>query len=147
MHEARLRLGHVLLLQGKPDEALATFREVRDHLDDGFAYVEQLLEGRAYEQRGDLDRAAGAYRAARAMRPHAQSAVMALAQLAYSRGRRAEALEHVLDLPGTTTAGLQAEPWVWHAEGADPWSWYYFGTAWRFPTYLARLREMVQEKK
>jgi tetratricopeptide (TPR) repeat protein len=146
MHEARLRLGHVLLLEGKPDEALVTFREVRRHLDRGFDYVEQLLEGRAHEQRGDLDRAAEAYRAARAMKPRAQSAVMALAQLAYSRGRRAEALEHVLELPGTTTAGLQAQPWVWYAEGADPWSWYYFGTAWRFPTYLARLRAMVQEK-
>lgn len=147
LHEARLRLGHVLLLQAKPDEALETFREVRDHLDGGFAYVVRLLEGQASEQRGDLSRAAESYQAARVMRPQAQSAIVALAQLAYTQGHRAEALEHIRQLPGAATAGAPLQPWVWYAEGADPWSWYYFGTAWRFPTYLARLRAIVKEKR
>jgi hypothetical protein len=146
LHEARLRLGHVLVLQERPDEALETLGEVRDQLDGGFAYVWRLVEGQAYEARGDFDRAAESYHAARALWPEAQSALMALAQLAYTQGRRPEALELVLHLPGTTTAGAPMQPWAWYAEGADPWSWYYFGTAWRFPTYLARLRDMVREE-
>jgi len=146
LHEARLRLGHVLVLQERPDEALEMLGEVRDHLDGGFLYVWRLVEGQAYEARGDFDRAAESYRAARAMWPEAQSALMALAQLAYAQGRRAEALELVQLLPGTTSAGAPLQPWTWYAEGTDPWSWYFFGTAWRFPAYLARLRDLVREK-
>jgi hypothetical protein len=81
------------------------------------------------------------------MFPRAQSAIMALAQMAYLQGRRTEALEHIQQLPGATTAGAPLQPWLWYAEGADPWSWYYFGTAWRFPAYLARLRELVREAR
>jgi tetratricopeptide (TPR) repeat protein len=147
LHEARLRLGHVLVLQSRPNDALQELRLVRDHLDGGLAYVLRLVEGQAYEQRGDVDRARDSYQAARAMFPRAQSAIMALAQLAYLQGHRAEALEHIQQLPGAATAGGRLQPWVWYAEGADPWSWYYFGTAWRFPTYLARLRNLVRETR
>jgi hypothetical protein len=72
---------------------------------------------------------------------------MALAQLAYSQGRRAEALEHVRQLYAVSAAGSSPEPWVWYAEGADPWSWYYLGTAWRHPDYLARLRRPAVERQ
>ena len=81
------------------------------------------------------------------MRPHAQSALMALAHLAYTRGRRAEALEYVRQLADATLGWTAREPWVRYAEDTDPWSWYFYGTAWRFPTYLARLRDMVREKQ
>ncbi len=143
LHEARLRLAHVLVLQGRPEEALQVVDGLRNRQAGEFAYLALLVEGQAHEQRGNMDHAATVYREAHRMNPQAQSAIIALAQLAYMQGHRAEALENVQQLPSTSTAGVPLQPWVWHRDGADPWSWYYFGTAWRFPMYLSRLHAIV----
>ncbi len=144
LDEARVRLGRVLLLQSKPDDALETFRPVRDRLDRGFAYLVRMFEGEAYEQRSDASRAQESYAAAHDMMPHAESAIVALGNLAFARGRRVEALDILKRLNDASAAGTSKDPWVWRAQGADPWGWYHFGTNWRFPTYLAKLRSLVR---
>jgi tetratricopeptide (TPR) repeat protein len=141
-----VRLGRVLALQSKPDAALAVFRDVRNRLDGGFAYLVRLFEGEAFEQRGDVARAEESYAAAHAMMPRAQSAIVALANLAFAAGRRAEALEYTRALKDSAAAGRSVDPWVWHAQGADPWSWYCRGTNLRFPIYLAKLRALVRQE-
>jgi tetratricopeptide (TPR) repeat protein len=142
--EARLRLGRVLGLQSNPDAALQAFSEVRGRLDGGFAYLLTLFEGDAYQQRGDADRAAESYAAAHAMMPRAQSAIIALAHLAFVQGRRTEALERIGEVNDAAAAGASRDPWDWYAQGVDPWSWYQRGIAWRFPMYREKLRALVK---
>ncbi len=146
LDEARLRLGRVLAMEAKPDAALEVFREVQDRLDGGFAYLVRLFEGEAYEQLGDVKHAADAYTAAHAMMPKAESAIMALANIAYMQGRRAEALELLGRSKNAEAAGESLlDPWNWYAQGLDPWSWYnQGGTSWRFPGYLAHMRALVK---
>ena len=143
LDEARLRLGRVLALQGKPEAALEVYREVTPRLDPDFAYLATLFEGDAHQQLEDFEAAAASYAAARALRPGALSGVIAAASLAHAAGRRTEALQAMGLLNDTRSLGTSPEPWVWRATGGDPWAWYLRGTAWRFPQYLARLRAAV----
>ena len=69
--------------------------------------------------------------------PFAQSAKLALAQLAHRQGRRSDAATRTRDLASATGA----------SDSADPWFWYYKGTAWRTESYVLAFRAIVQRPR
>jgi tetratricopeptide (TPR) repeat protein len=134
--EAQLRLGRVLTLRDKPDDAVRALEQLRpDNTEGGFLYLARLFEGAAFEQQGQMDRAADSYRSAIAVMPASQSARVALAHLRHAVGHRPEAVDLVRELAG----GAQRAD-----DRADPWLWYIRGISWRVPAYLDWLRAMVK---
>jgi tetratricopeptide (TPR) repeat protein len=114
--EARLRLGRVLGLLGRHEEAAKELAQAREAMDDALLqYFAALFLGAEDEALGRYDSAREAYERAAAIEPMAQSPWLALSQLARRRGDRASALralQQMFDLPST-------EP-----ERDDPW-WQY----------------------
>ena len=119
--EARLHLGRVLAEQEQHKEALPELTRalsVVKNLD--LQYYGQLFVGRSEAALGQISGARQAFERAAALRPDAQSPLLALSQLAYSHGDSAEAaalLARVAELPGL--------------EFDDPW-WIYDTTVGRF---------------
>lgn len=87
----RLNMGRVLMLEGRPNEAIAAFNDAIDvfeRIDRGEAgpgtpaYVEAYYRlGEAHEQLGDLEQAETNYRAARTADPNYAPAITALDRL------------------------------------------------------------------
>jgi tetratricopeptide (TPR) repeat protein len=104
LHEARLRLGHVLGLLDRHEEALSELRQVPDDLDDvALRFYAALFVGREEEALGRRAEARAAYDRAASLFPLAQSPYVALSHLARESGDRAAALasiQHLLDLSG-----------------------------------------------
>jgi hypothetical protein len=102
LHEARIRLAHVLTDRGRYAEALEQIDAVAGAtLSPMLRFYLHVVQGRA--QRG-LDRlrdARSSFEAARAIVPHAQSLVLALSEIALASGDQAAAREHLeaLSLP------------------------------------------------
>jgi tetratricopeptide (TPR) repeat protein len=119
--EARLHLGRVLLEQGQSKEALQELTQALSGIQDqNFQYFGQMFIGRAAAETGDATRARTAFERAALLAPAAQSPLIALSQLAYSRGdadQAAALLARVAVLPAL--------------ENDDPW-WFYSTTAGRF---------------
>jgi hypothetical protein len=90
-----------------------------------------VLEGRLQEQKGDFAAADAAYDRAISLTPVPQSARIAKAHLAYSRGQRPEAAAQM--------AGALALP----RDHADPWWVFVQGQAWRRDGYLKIARGLV----
>jgi tetratricopeptide (TPR) repeat protein len=100
--EARIRLGRVLHLRGRPEPAVRELERALAGLsagrargaDDGLlAYYAEMFLGAAQEARGRLDRARSAYTRAAALYPDAPSPRLALSRLALSANDRTAALE------------------------------------------------------
>ncbi len=127
-----MRLGRVLTLGKRYDEALAVFASLPAGVEAGYRFLADLFEGDARERMGDPDGAAAAYARAIAVMPHAESATLALAYLRHAQGRRAEALER--------TRALTSQK---DDVGTDPWLWYRLGTAWRTGAYLEAMQAIV----
>lgn len=89
--EARLRLGRVLALDGKTDEAVPELRAVADGPSPEARYLAHLFLGRIADERGAMDEATAHARAAVALRPRWQSGRLALAVLLRRAGRAEEA--------------------------------------------------------
>jgi tetratricopeptide (TPR) repeat protein len=132
LDEARLRLAHVRLLQGRADDALGDLERVATEArQPRQRYLARLFEGRAREKRGDLTGAAAAFRACAVHVPRAQTALLAL-------GRSLDGLGDEL--------GAQAAFASASAVGApfDPWWSYRAGQPERFDDLVAELRGLVE---
>jgi hypothetical protein len=130
LYEARLRLGRVRLLQGRPHDALPELdRVAADARQPGQRYLASLFAGRAWESRGDLQRAAAAYRAAAGQVPAAQSGLIALAR----------ALDRLGDAAGSQDTLDRTRD----AATEDPWWDYQVGQPARLDALLAELRRLT----
>jgi len=131
--EARLRLGRVLLLRGRPGEALPELERVgRESPQPAQCYLARLFEGRAREELDDLRGAAAALEAGVECAPHAQSGLVALGRALdrVGEGTRAQqAFDRALNLDSETQA--------------DPWWDYIRGQPDRTDGLLAELRRLV----
>ena len=129
--EARLRLGRVLLLRGRPREALPELERVgRESPQRAQCYMARLFEGRTRERLGDPQGAATAFAAAVERVPRGQSALVAL-------GR-------ALDRLGEGTRAQEAFDRALQAEvQTDPWMDYIKGQPDRIDAQLGELRRLV----
>lgn len=122
LYEARLRLGRVLALLGRPDEALPHLRQARaDASDEVMRYYADLFSGEAEGAAGDREASRAAYQRAAALFPGAQSARLALSHLARQDGDRAGALgavQQVLAIPGDSAR--RDDPWWTYHEAHVP---------------------------
>jgi tetratricopeptide (TPR) repeat protein len=134
--EARIRLGRVLGLQGRHEEAVRELQRV-----DGaggrslLQYYTALFLGAEEEALGRADRAGDAFRTASALYPKAQSPYLALSRLAWRSGDRAGALGAIQPVL-TFAADEDARE--------DPWWQYYDGTSRDAEALLDRLRRVFQ---
>jgi tetratricopeptide (TPR) repeat protein len=81
--EARVRLGRLLIVRKRHDEAAAELATALGAQAEGpVAYYARLFAGRAAQALGRIDAAAGHYREAQALFPGAQSALLGQSQLA-----------------------------------------------------------------
>jgi tetratricopeptide (TPR) repeat protein len=131
--EARLRLGRVLGLVGRHDDAA---RELRRALpsagEDVLRYYGELFLGAEEEALKQYDAAFDAYRRAAALYPTAQSPWLALSSLGRRRGDRAaalRALQQLFDLPSD------------RLERDDPWWTYHVAQARNADRLLEALRQ------
>lgn len=132
--EARLRLGHVLVLRDDP-EGMKLLGQIAASAEKPYQYLARLFEGQVLEKRGDTAEAEQRYSAAVSLMPTAQSAYLALAHVRHARGARAEAAQDV-----RSTAGAKEV-----SDTADPWFWYSRGTAWRGRGYFEDLQSMIRQ--
>lgn len=127
--EAHLRLGRVLLMQGRAPEASIELQQAiasfEGSEDDQLLYYAELFAGAAHEAMSQLDAARASYEKAAELYPAAQSPRLALSALARRRGDRAaalRALQEVFELPPSGDPALD-EPWwrydVSQARNAD----------------------------
>jgi tetratricopeptide (TPR) repeat protein len=131
--EAHLRLGHVLQLLGKSDEADAAFARASDATGDRrWRYLAEMLRADGADAGGDRAAARQRYQAALEAWPEAQSPVLALSRLEASAGDWPAAQARLAAF--APTAGGRSE---------DPWWAYGFGQAWRIDAGLATLRRLV----
>jgi tetratricopeptide (TPR) repeat protein len=108
--EARLRLGHVLAELDRHKDALPELTQALESIQNtGLQYYGHLFVGRSSAALGDAAAARAAFERAARLSPNAQSPLLALSQLAYSRGDVAEAtamLARVGDLPAADAGDL-----------------------------------------
>jgi tetratricopeptide (TPR) repeat protein len=130
--EARLRLGRVLGLQGRHDEAAAELRESIPQLGDTqLLYYGTLFLGREEAARGRRDAAREHFERAATLYPRAQSPRLALGLLARAYGDRPAALrsmKQVFALP------------PYEDEREDPWWGYHKAHVRNTDVLLAELR-------
>ncbi len=131
--EALLRLGHVNLDLGKPDDAIKALDRVEPLTEDPtLVYLARLFRGTTLERLGKLDDAAQAYRGALQIGPGAQSASISLAAVTLKQGDRAAGDRIVHDVL------VRPEP------APDPW-WMYWPGDYRLGAELLKaMREAVK---
>ncbi len=111
--EARLRLGHVLLARGRPQQAADELRAVDTAIQPPvLQYFHAMFLGSAEEALGHFEAARDAYERAAAAFDGPQSPRLALSALAMRRGDRAGALAAI-------------QPVFAGARSSDPWWDYY----------------------
>lgn len=119
LHEARLRLGKLLLDQQRTIEAEGLLAAVDERsADDRQRYLARLFLGRVAERRGRLDEAAGFYRRALEAWPDSQAARLALGHAV----ERSSGPAPARPLVAASLAASQRLDRV-----ADPWWLYPFG--------------------
>jgi tetratricopeptide (TPR) repeat protein len=132
LEEARLRLGRVLQLLDRRDEAEVELRSVAGEEDEpGVRYLAHLFLGRLREDQRRLEEAAAEYRAAASLVPRSQTAHLALAQALDRLGERAGALE-ALQI-ALRTGNDEPAPF-------DAWWAYLFGQSGRAEALVEELR-------
>jgi hypothetical protein len=123
--EARIRLGHVLLARGRPQEAADELRKVDTAaLPVELQYYHAMFLGQAEESLGHAEQARDSYSRASSLFPNAQSPYLALGALATRHGDRAAALKEMRRLFDVPITSLEIdEPWwsyrVAQARNAD----------------------------
>ncbi|HVQ41912.1 MAG TPA: hypothetical protein VMS54_06890 [Vicinamibacterales bacterium] len=132
--EARIRLSWMLYRSGNHEEALSQLMQAgaAPLPDTELRYLQQLFLGHVFGATGDHERSIGAYRAAAAILPGAQSARVGLMNALTLRGERAEA-EALADFIQTTRDQSQ-----------DPWWSYWQGQYRMHPQAMRRLIEMAK---
>jgi tetratricopeptide (TPR) repeat protein len=109
--EARVRLARLLERRGLYDEAAAQIEQaLAAKPGDAVAYFAHIVAGRIALARGHAADALGQYRAALAIFPDAQSALLGASQAAVMNSDVTEALALVQKL-GDRTAAFMADPW------------------------------------
>ena len=132
--EARIRLGRVLGLRGRHEEAVAQLRQAEPVEEPILQFYVHLFLGGEFEALGNGVDARRSYERATATAPTAQSPLLGLSRLADDAGARAAARElvaRVLELP-------RMEP-----ERADPWWVYEIVQARAVDGMVADLRQRV----
>ena len=115
MVEARIRLGRVLGLRGRHQEAVEQLRQGQSAEEPVLRYYAHLFLGAEYDALGNGSEARRSYEQAAALAPAAQSPLLGLSRVADRAGDSAaarEAVARVLELP------------VDDPEQIDPW-WFY----------------------
>jgi tetratricopeptide (TPR) repeat protein len=130
--EARVRLGRVLFLQGRVDEARPLLSRFGADADARARYLGALFAGGLEERAGETPAARRWYDAAVRAWPANQVARISLGRLLAHAGDRAGAAALVATLPGESDKLDQ---------DSDPWSWYHLGQAWRLERAFLALRE------
>src|SRR5207248_7243201 len=119
--EARLRLGHVVGLLGRHEEASSHLqRALAGARDRAPQYHAAMFLGNEQQALGQRARARESYEKAAALYPRAQSPLLALTQLARGAGDRPgawRAFQPLLTLPADESA--RADPWWGYYEGQD----------------------------
>ena len=132
LDEARLRLAHVRLLNGRTEDALHDLERVATEArQPRQRYLAWLFAGYARQRLGDLTGAVAAYRACVAHGSRAQTALLALGRSLDQLGDKAGAQEA---FAGASALGAPFDPW---------WS-YGAGQPERFDDLVAELRGLVQ---
>ena len=130
--EARLRLAHVLILQGRRADGLELLEAVlRDTTAPAARYLAHMFMGQVQAAQNRAVDAARSFGAAHDDLPCAQSAAVALAHRAMLEGRNADA-RAVLDLPLNGAGRCE-----------DPWARYDFGQAGELDGLIDVLRRQV----
>jgi tetratricopeptide (TPR) repeat protein len=133
--DARLRLGHVLLERGKPQDAADELRRVlATTTDSELRYFGSMFLGAAEETLGHLDDAGRAYVAASEVYPRAQSPYLALSELARRRGDRSASIVQIQRL------------FELHDDRDDPWWSYRTAQAKHADDLLTQLRRPFLEQ-
>ena len=134
--EARVRLGRVLGLQGRHEEAILELQRANAAVGSShLSYYTALFLGASEEALGRPDQARKRFETASALYPLAQSPYLALSRLAWSSGDRAGALRAIQPVL-TFSANEEARE--------DPWWQYYDGTGRDAEARLDRLRRLFQ---
>jgi tetratricopeptide (TPR) repeat protein len=110
--EARIRLGRVLGLRGRHEEAIAQLRQGQAIEEPILQYYAHLFLGGEFEALGNEAGARQSYERAAALVPTAQSPLLGLSRLADQAGDRAAAralIAQVLKLPANGQE--RADPW------------------------------------
>ncbi len=131
--EGRIRKAWYLHRRGQHNEALALLDAADGRIsENALAYLRELFRGHVLLSLGRGSNAIGAYRAAHALSPDAQSATVALMNALYTQGDRREA--------ETLSEAIQSAT----RETGDPW-WAYWQGDYRFyPAIIGRLRAALQ---
>jgi len=132
--EAKIRLGRVLGLRERHEQAVAQLREAQTVEGPLLQFYVQLFLGREFESLGNGPEARQSYERAVALAPTAQSPLLGLSRVADQAGDRAaarEAIDRVLKLP------------VADQERADPWWVYEVVPARGVDGLLADVRERI----
>jgi tetratricopeptide (TPR) repeat protein len=132
--EARIRLGRVLGLRGRHEEAIEQLRQGRTAEEPVLQFYAHLFLGGEFEALGNRADARQSYERAAALAPTAQSPLLGLSRLAEQAGDKAVAREFVarmLKLPPN-------EP-----ERGDPWWVYEIVQARAVDALLADVRQRI----
>jgi hypothetical protein len=132
--EARIRLGRVLGLRGRHQEAVAQLREGQAVGEPLLQFYVHLFLGREFEALGNGPEARQSYERAVALAPTAQSPLLGLSRVADQAGDRVAAraaIARVLELP------------IHDQERADPWWVYEVVPARGVDGLLADVRERI----
>ena len=114
LHEARIRLAHVLSRLGDDREAVEIVRPALEApLPPFLDFYAALILGRSEEQLGRFEEAGVAYARAAARFPGAHSAEIGRSRVALAQGRAPDALKILVDVVGPSAT-----------EETDPWSDY-----------------------
>jgi tetratricopeptide (TPR) repeat protein len=109
LHEARIRLAHVLNDRARHAEALDQIEAAAASLSPMLRFYFHLVRGRAERGLDRLQAARSSFEAARALMPHAHAPLLALSEVALALGDQASAREYL--------AVLSA-----NVDGSDPWA-------------------------
>jgi tetratricopeptide (TPR) repeat protein len=137
--EARLRLGRVLLLIGRPNEALRALGPLRTGAAADrpreFRYLLALVQGRAWLAAGQAGAAVGAYREALALYPGCQTSQVALSAALRAAGDQAGA---------RSVMAAMLAPNQQFGCVKNPWLDYLVGQPWRLEALVSRLASEVR---
>lgn len=137
--EARVRLARLLVLRGRAADAITELASALEtNRDPVVAFYAHLFAGRAERVRGRLDAAAGHYRAAQALFPEAQSALLGGSQIALLQADQAGALAPIRKLPPTAAD---------RTSGSDPWWQYGIGVGRNADALLRALWKTVPTQR
>jgi tetratricopeptide (TPR) repeat protein len=134
--EARLRLGRVLALTNRVDEARILLERVRRESPGGhLGYLADLFLGDVCERVGMREAASACYEAAIHEYPDCQTAYLALGRLQELTGDRERSSATVRDLFGGEGRGNPQH---------DPWWAYWYAQYWQIDARMADLRARVR---